>query len=64
MIAHELEPLVVSGLQSNQVVVYDYKQQKEVSVHKQNEPIAQGSRVQSMAFVSNCMKLVVGYSSG
>lgn len=67
MVAHNLEPVVVLGLESGDLIVYDHRQQKQVDQKKSSdldkEAKPEGA-VQSIEFINNGLQLVVGYQKG
>ena len=67
MAAHQLEPVVVVGLESGELILYDYRQQKQLET-KQLADLDEKARphgpVQSIEFINNGLQLIVGYQLG
>ena len=61
--AHEFQPIVVTGQEGGEIVVYDYKQSKIVE-KKLLEPDQTAERIQTITFTNNCLNLLVGYATG
>jgi WD40 repeat protein len=70
IVAHNLESVVVLGLDSGGFIAYDYRQQQKIKdkepkdLDRQLNELVADAAVQSMKFINNELELVVGYQTG